>query len=312
VALSGNAYGASSSVVYGLFGSAQNTSTGEAYGGYFKTTTSGTGDHYGVRCEGNGASSAYVRGIYGKAVNTGSGSTIAGQFLVPDDGTGNHYGVYASATTASDGYAYGVLGSANTSGAGNAYGGHFSAGGVGAGSRFGIYSFALQIGNYAAGYFDGLVHVTGNLQVEGTKSAVVQTGDREYRAIYCQESPENWFEDFGEGQLASGQTHIDLDPVFLKTVTIDATSPMKVFVQLEGDCKGVYVTKGTTGFDVKELQAGTSNVAFSFRVVAKRKGFENLRLETVSHFTAEEQEAMRNDAEPHPHDSAPKEPKAEE
>ena len=53
---------------------------------------------------------------------------------------------------------------------------------------------------------------------------------------------------------------------------------MKVFVQLEGDCKGVYVQKGATGFDVIELQGGNSNVSFSYRVVAKRKGYEDQRL----------------------------------
>ena len=77
----------------------------------------------------------------------------------------------------------------------------------------------------------------------------------------------------------NGQTHIELDALFLETVTIDAANPMKVFVQLEGDCNGVYVSKGTTSFDVFELKSGTSNVPFSYRVVAKRKGFENKRLD---------------------------------
>ena len=54
---------------------------------------------------------------------------------------------------------------------------------------------------------------------------------------------------------------------------------MKVFVQLNDvNCKGTAVKRGTTGFDVVELQNGTSNAAFSYRIVAKRKGYEDRRL----------------------------------
>lgn len=46
---------------------------------------------------------------------------------------------------------------------------------------------------------------------------------------------------------------------------------MKVFIQLEGDCKGVYVTNKTaTGFDVVELNGGNSNVKFSWQIIANR------------------------------------------
>ena len=46
---------------------------------------------------------------------------------------------------------------------------------------------------------------------------------------------------------------------------------MKVFIQLEGDCKGVFVTNKTkNGFEVKELQGGKSNVAFSWSLTANR------------------------------------------
>ena len=79
--------------------------------------------------------------------------------------------------------------------------------------------------------------------------------------------------------LVDGRAHVELDPLFLETITIDAQNPMKVFVQLNGDCKGVYVIKGASGFDVVELQGGTSSTAFDYRVMAKRKGFEQKRLD---------------------------------
>ncbi len=110
----------------------------------------------------------------------------------------------------------------------------------------------------------------------------------EYRLLYSQESPENWFEDFGEGQLANGKVHIELDPLFLQTVTINSQNPIKVFVQLKDDCKGTYVKTSSSGFDVYELQGGTSNASFSYRVVAKRKGYEDRRLAKMEGPTPEE------------------------
>jgi hypothetical protein len=47
--------------------------------------------------------------------------------------------------------------------------------------------------------------------------------------------------------------------------------PLKVFIQLEGDCNGVYVTdKSENGFTVRELNGGASNVPFSWHIVANR------------------------------------------
>ena len=114
-----------------------------------------------------------------------------------------------------------------------------------------------------------------------TKNAIVSTslGDKK---LYCQESPEVWFEDFGEGQLQDGLARIELDPLFLETVTIDAKNPLKVFIQLNDDCNGVYVKRLAAGFQVRELRGGASGAHFTYRVVAKRKGFETTRLETAA------------------------------
>ena len=133
-----------------------------------------------------------------------------------------------------------------------------------------------------AGYFSGNVHVTGSLSCSGSKPAMLQGfSDGTKRYIYSQESPEIWFEDFGEGQLQNGRAHVDLDVLFLETVTISEKHPAKVFVQLNNDCNGVYVERGTTGFDVYELHDGKSSAGFTYRVVAKRKGYEEKRLEVV-------------------------------
>jgi hypothetical protein len=131
-------------------------------------------------------------------------------------------------------------------------------------------------GNQYAGYFNG-----NFLATNGTKSAGVKVDEGDWRLLYCQESPEVWFEDVGEGQLKNGTVHIELDQIFLKTVTITDKHPMKVFVQLCDDCNGVFVKRGITGFDVIELQNGNSNARFTYRVMAKRRGYENLRLKKM-------------------------------
>jgi|GEM_PF-2441207 len=123
----------------------------------------------------------------------------------------------------------------------------------------------------------GAVTITFNGQT-GAKSGVVETTQGQ-RLLYCQESPEVWFEDFGSGRLTDGVSRIDLDPLFLETVTINQQHPMKVFITLNGEALGVWVEKQDDHFIVRELLGGRSNAEFDFRVVAKRKGLENLRLD---------------------------------
>jgi hypothetical protein len=127
----------------------------------------------------------------------------------------------------------------------------------------------------------GIGIIGGNLVVMGGKTAIVPTSQGD-RKLYSQESPEVWFEDFGQGKLVGGMARIELDPLFLETVTIDEKNPLKVFIQLNDDCNGVYVQRQATAFEVKELRDGTSCAQFTYRAVAKRKGFETARLETAS------------------------------
>jgi len=58
------------------------------------------------------------------------------------------------------------------------------------------------------------VLVDGDLTVTGAKGAVVPHPDGSRRLLCAIESPESWFEDFGEGQLEDGAAHIDLDSDF--------------------------------------------------------------------------------------------------
>ncbi len=119
----------------------------------------------------------------------------------------------------------------------------------------------------------------GDFYCSGTKSSVVQLDDQQ-RALYAIESPGVWFEDFGSGALKSGALVVVIDPLFAQTINLDVD--YHVFLTPLGDCNGLYVTNKTaTGFEVRELGGGTSNVSFDYRIIAKRSGYENNRLEVI-------------------------------
>jgi hypothetical protein len=123
------------------------------------------------------------------------------------------------------------------------------------------------------------VYYSGGLSGSGTKNCVMRTS-KGPAALYCQESPENWFEDFGSVALTNGRAHVALDALFLETVTVDNQHPIKVFVQqTSGDPVNVVVQKNGAAFDI--VGPSGSNVSFDYRVVAKRKGFEDVRLNIV-------------------------------
>jgi hypothetical protein len=127
---------------------------------------------------------------------------------------------------------------------------------------------------------------TGLLVSGGTKSAAMPTS-RGVRALYCEEATEVWFSDYGFGRLDDGKAVIGIDPLFAETVSLDR--PYHVFVQAYGDAE-LYVSNRTeNGFEV-HARDGESDVEFSYRVVAKRKGHEDKRLE---HMPAAERTIQR-------------------
>jgi hypothetical protein len=132
----------------------------------------------------------------------------------------------------------------------------------------------------------------GSLFCTGSKSAVVPVDNsRRQVALYAVESPQNWFEDFGSGHLEIGVGRIALEPTFAQTV--NTGSDYYVFLTPEGECRGLYVSnKSAGGFEVHELGGGKSNVAFDYRIVALRRGYENVRLEDETEMVAKVKESV--------------------
>jgi hypothetical protein len=131
-----------------------------------------------------------------------------------------------------------------------------------------------------AGRFVGRTIVEGEFTVfGGPKSAVVPHPDGHHRRLYCEESTESWFSDYGRATLQQGRAEVRLDRDFAAIVRAD---DYDVFLTPRGDCNGLYVGGQTpNGFEVRELKGGTSTLPFSYRVVAKRKDIPGPRLERV-------------------------------
>jgi hypothetical protein len=123
-----------------------------------------------------------------------------------------------------------------------------------------------------AGHFKGNVLVDGDFTVTGAKGAVVPHPDGSHRLFCAIESPESWFEDFGEGTIEGGRTEITLDPDFVQLVHADR---YHVFLTPYGPTSGLYVEKRTAyNFVVREQQEGKSHLQFSYRVIAKRRDID--------------------------------------
>lgn len=119
---------------------------------------------------------------------------------------------------------------------------------------------------------------SGDLSCSGVKSAIVPVaGGARKVAMYAIEGSENWFEDAGSARLSNGVAIVNLESTFGDTVNTNLD--YRVFLTPNGECKGLYVAqKSATSFVVRELGGGTSNIAFDYRIMAKRRGYENVRL----------------------------------
>jgi len=152
---------------------------------------------------------------------------------------------------------HGVIGTSNA-----------SVGVIGFSHNIGVLGYVTAPGAIAGQFI-------GDLQVTGTKAAVVPFPDGTHRALYCMESPELWFEDFGAAKLRRGRTVVKLDENVAKVIK---RGDYKVFLTPEGDCRGLYVRrKSAVSFEVREFMGGKSSVAFSYRIVGRRKDIRGHR-----------------------------------
>jgi hypothetical protein len=216
------------------------------------------------KAEGNG-----VRGI-----NTVGGSSVLGE--VPSDAMASGIGVYGANYSPYAGPGPGAGGF-------GAYGfslkGHGLVGATGTAGGAALVGASNGIaGAYAAAFY-GPVVITGDLAVVGAKSAAVPFPDGVHRRVYCVESPESWFEDFGKAQLVLGGAEVTIDPRFAAIANMD---DYYVFLTPYGQHSDLMVSEQTPcGFRVSAKNAA-SGASFFWRVVAKRKDITGERLAPVT------------------------------
>jgi len=153
--------------------------------------------------------------------------------------------------------------------------------GAAAWSDSGVALYAKSTTNLAA-RFDGDVQVNGAFQVVGgTKAAVVPHKDGSHRQLYCVESPESWFEDFGEARLGSnGRVTVKLDADFASLIRV---GEYQVFLTPYAPVQ-LYVAKRTrASFEIRTVSAaaGLEKASCGWRIVGRRKDVRAPRLAKV-------------------------------
>jgi hypothetical protein len=270
------------------------TSTPNGYGvqGISRGATGFSYGVYGQNASNNGASIyaynistvAPSAGTVGAAISSQndyintSGSAVSLAILGLADGistvtslsTSNHNGcgVYGGSKN------IGIIGNSQGSGD-NCWGGLFSNTQGGASGFLRAYAYVGGQGQLGTNGSSIAYKILGL----GTVSTIVKDVNNNERIMYAPEGPECLFEDHGIGQLTNGFCQITLDPVFSYNIIVCVGDPnhirdhpLRVYIQLEDDCNGVFVTNKTQiGFNVQERLGGTSNAKFSYRVTGNRR-----------------------------------------
>jgi hypothetical protein len=233
---------------------AQNNADGPALG-----LTSGIGNTLFAQNSSNSKATVYAsnNGTYttlaavatsGNAIYSSNSSNLYSTFYAKNNASEGSNAVYAENSST-----YPAIFGNNLKTSGDRSGGYFSCGTA--------YAWVGAV-------FSGTSYkITGT----GSVATIASAPSGEKVSMFCPESPEILLSDHGTGMLHHGRCHITLDPVFSNNITVEELHPLKVFIQVEGDCKGVYVTKkSASGFDVIELMGGTSDIPFSWSVIASR------------------------------------------
>lgn len=121
------------------------------------------------------------------------------------------------------------------------------------------------------------IRLNGDTYVYGTKNAIVPTSNG-MAAINAYETAEYYFGDIGKAKTdKNGQVLIQLDPLFLET--INTSIPYHVFVSPYENANVWVEQMDQNSFIVKSSEP---DVEFSWEIKAKRKGYEDHRLEITS------------------------------
>lgn len=260
-----------STLAIGVYGESDSP-TGRGVHGY---NTSASGRNYGVTGS-TWSLDPLAAGVHGFNGRETTGSTRGVQGTVESK------------------HGYGVMGFLNPTGPGETagvYGSNHATSGAGVGIMGNSNSPDGWAGSFNSGTGNGVKisaasGKVGLVVLSGTKNAAVPTLDGD-RLLYSEESTEVWFSDYGFGKLQNGFALVRIDPVFAETVNLN--EPYHVFLQAYGNAE-LYVSKRTADlFEVWATgQSVDQNSEFSYRVIGKRIGYEEDRLELAPWVTDEQ------------------------
>ena len=219
----------------------------------------GSGSKTGVRGEAYGDDMNY--GVYALAM----GDTVRGVYGAGYCENGNPAGVFGVSDCVS-GYPAGVVGESESPVGTGVIGQALAT----EGPAYGVLGVTTSPDGFGVFYMGGISGTGPMKEVVNTTQGA--TG------LDVHTTAGNWVEDFGEGQITNGYARIDLDPLFLETVTISPDHPMHVFLQpYDTGAAGLIVTRGTDYFEVRHPTDDRASGNFSYRIVAKKKGYEQIR-----------------------------------
>lgn len=230
------------------------------------------------------------KGIFGD--NTGTGVGVHGVGIGSPGVLGRNFQTTGTTYTGVLGWGRGPAYGTGTVGLGNGMTDYYlttvGAGGAMTGRDIGVFGMAYggsSVSVTAGGVFiDSLTtteysafvasyqgFVNYKIIGTGTLSTVVTDTEDQPVILFAPEAPEVLFQDYGDGILQNGRAYVALDPIFAKNIKVDEQHPLRVFVRAEGECGSLYVlNKSQTGFEVKEMNNGTSSAPFTYQVVANR------------------------------------------
>lgn len=120
-------------------------------------------------------------------------------------------------------------------------------------------------------------NVHGNFNVYGAKNSAVKTSQGDV-AVSAYETAEYYFGDIGEGQTDSnGVAYVGIEKLFNETV--NTSIPYQVFITAYGPGNVWVEQRKQDRFMVKSSQP---NIKFGWEIKAKRRGYENTRLQKVN------------------------------
>ena len=116
------------------------------------------------------------------------------------------------------------------------------------------------------------VVVDGNFSCHGAKNCVQSTDTYGDRLLNAYETAEYYLGDIGESEVNNGEVIVTFDPIFAECVNTDAS--YQVFLTKYGEGNIYVAERNSDHFVVRG-----DNISFGWEIKAKRRGFENVRLE---------------------------------